>query len=574
MGTTAQKLEYLNTTKQQIKSVLNTPSNVFRDYVGMIQKYINNNPTSTVTNGILSNALDVPVKNYKVFGNSTQNTTTGKNFAKYTASTTTRNGVTFTHNEDDSISVNGTPSSYIWFDLSDGVILPAGTYTFAVKYTGLATGDDQIQVIKTTSESIVKFIYPTIVRSGWEIQTFTLTEETKCKIRYYCQPNSAINNQKLYVMLISGSYTSDTMPEYEPYTGGQASPNPDYPQPIYSVGDLVTEGDYAGKYKVPIKVSGKNSLNIPNETRENVGLNINIQNNIVEAVGIPTRGYANFTPVFNLPLSAGSYILSIDKNIGTPNFTLKCTYEDDTNVDIMIPSNGTTVTVNLVKNIKSMYVQIKNLTVGESYDIKIKPMLRLASIADDTYEPYYTPITTNIYLDEPLRGIGTVKDYIDFITQKRHNLIGRTILNGSETYSGATNSVNSNLFYVYTSILDTIAKYEATGPKSNMFVFISNMLIQTNDVNKFSITSAINNKLRFMIYKSLLTDDTEKTDSELLLLFKQWLSTHNAEIVYTLANPTEQNIELPQLNLFEGTNIIEMGTETQATTSVVYITKV
>ena len=30
------------------------------------------------------------------------------------------------------------------------------------------------------------------------------------------------------------------------------------------------------------------------------------------------------------------------------------------------------------------------------------PMIRKADIEDDTYEPYHEPITTNIYLDEPL----------------------------------------------------------------------------------------------------------------------------------------------------------------------------
>lgn len=29
-------------------------------------------------------------------------------------------------------------------------------------------------------------------------------------------------------------------------------------------------------------------------------------------------------------------------------------------------------------------------------------MIRLASIEDDTYEPYIEPTTTNIYLDEPI----------------------------------------------------------------------------------------------------------------------------------------------------------------------------
>lgn len=44
MGTTAEKLSYLNETKTKIKNALETPYNVFRDYPAMIKKYIDNQP--------------------------------------------------------------------------------------------------------------------------------------------------------------------------------------------------------------------------------------------------------------------------------------------------------------------------------------------------------------------------------------------------------------------------------------------------------------------------------------------------------------------------------------------------
>ena len=34
------------------------------------------------------------------------------------------------------------------------------------------------------------------------------------------------------------------------------------------------------------------------------------------------------------------------------------------------------------------------------------------------YEPYFEPMTTSIYLDEPLRKVGTYADYIDFENKK------------------------------------------------------------------------------------------------------------------------------------------------------------
>ena len=142
-----------------------------------------------------------------------------KNFAKYTSPTQTINNVVFTHNEDDSMTVNGTPTGYIWFDLSSGVTLSAGTYTFAVKYSGIATGDDKAQVINATTDRIMKEIYTTAehLQNTWRVITLTLTEETVCKVRYYFQTGATVNNQTIYFMLVSGEYTSSTMPDFEPY---------------------------------------------------------------------------------------------------------------------------------------------------------------------------------------------------------------------------------------------------------------------------------------------------------------------------------------------------------------------
>lgn len=72
MGTTAEKLAYLKETKNQIKQALETPSNVMRDYANWIKKYVDNQPTKTVTDGVCKNALDVPLVRLGVDGNSYQ----------------------------------------------------------------------------------------------------------------------------------------------------------------------------------------------------------------------------------------------------------------------------------------------------------------------------------------------------------------------------------------------------------------------------------------------------------------------------------------------------------------------
>lgn len=83
MGSTAEKLKYLNETKAEIKNALETPYNVMRDYPELIKKYIDNQPTKVVTDGICGNAVDVPVKAIEINGNIRQETTEGYNLPDY-----------------------------------------------------------------------------------------------------------------------------------------------------------------------------------------------------------------------------------------------------------------------------------------------------------------------------------------------------------------------------------------------------------------------------------------------------------------------------------------------------------
>ena len=46
-----------------------------------------------------------------------------------------------------------------------------------------------------------------------------------------------------------------------------------------------------------------------------------------------------------------------------------------------------------------------------------KLQVEIGTVLTD-YEPYVEPVTTNIYLNEPLRKVGDYVDYIDFKNQK------------------------------------------------------------------------------------------------------------------------------------------------------------
>lgn len=509
-----------------------------------IDKYKNNNPTSTVTNGILTNALDVPVKNYKVFGNSEQNTTTGKNLFNILSSKTpgtsqTSNGITFTYNSDGTITANGTNTSgtqsHVEFTLpTDYAILGTDKKIVMTLEGGSITGGFAFS-LRDNSYGNGK----TTERGSLGTATTVLTNEiTYNRPRFYTYQNTTLNNVTIKIMVVDKNITDYT---YEPYTGGQASPNPDYPQPIYSVGDLVTEGEYTGKYKVPVKISGKNRW-----TRGDIDM----------AGG----GWGSRTYDYILP--AGTYTFSCETFTSNDSVVMRGYYDQTTYVEMARWSSD-----NKTKTFIATNDIIKIEEIWNNRPAKVTNIQLEESTTATDFEPYHEPITTNIYLDEPLRGIGTVKDYIEFATQKRHNLIGRTVLNGSESITGIVSGEYLTTYQNITNLKSTSSTSEIANILSNYFSSISRDDWYYSGVKKEGVGVSTTGLLIFKILASRLSAVTSEG-------FKTWLTSHNTEVLYELATPTEENITLPQLNLFEGTNIIEIGTETQATTEVVYITSI
>lgn len=153
----------------------------------------------------------------KIDGVTKQTTTTGKNLLpRATKKTQTIDGITFTINEDGTIVANGTATNKSTLYLGNSTTLASGIYTISSGLNGTSR-----------------------VRFGLEVgnnylntntsRTETFDSETTIKNSYY-QIDSGINVNNLILkpMIEQGSTATD----FEPYTGGQPSPSPDYPQEI------------------------------------------------------------------------------------------------------------------------------------------------------------------------------------------------------------------------------------------------------------------------------------------------------------------------------------------------------
>lgn len=156
-------------------------------------------------------------------GNTKQDTTTGKNLLPSTLTSQTINGVTVTRNSDGSITLNGTTSVSTDFKWFEGEIqLEAGTY-----YIGLISTSDNFNLYSIGSNGTNIIQNP--VSNPYT--TLTLASNTTfTRLSSYAYSGKTFNNETFYPIICK-----ELPVEYEPYTGGQPSPNPDYPQEIRNV---------------------------------------------------------------------------------------------------------------------------------------------------------------------------------------------------------------------------------------------------------------------------------------------------------------------------------------------------
>ena len=155
-----------------------------------------------------------------LYGRSEQKTTNGYQLIdpEQIPPSATINGVTYTNNRDGTVTINGTATANASFNVMT-INLQPGTYYIRCNYLGDKGA-----------------IYCAVIFNGkWDTiitdRAFTIQEETTINIRIVVNKGNTASNKIVMPILSLGT----KMHDYEPYTGGIPSPNPDYPQEIKSV---------------------------------------------------------------------------------------------------------------------------------------------------------------------------------------------------------------------------------------------------------------------------------------------------------------------------------------------------
>ena len=367
----------------------------------------------------LADSDDGKIMDMMLYGKSEQKQYSGKNLFKATLQTTTLNGITCTANSDGTYILNGTctvstPLAKIGiFDhiLNEplyltGVPSGCGSYLALARYDG-----DNILVTDGQNAKINAGIHTKHIE-------FWITEGTTL-------------NNVIFKPMITTDLTA-TYDDFEPYTGGIPSPNPDYPQEIKSV------------VNPTVKIIGKNLLNATLQTATQNGVTCTNNGDGTYTLNGKLSSNTTFT------LFSGS--LSIDnksKIILMKNdtfadlgivasycaFKISSSWDDAINYPTIkeIPSGKIVQTINLILRLSNGGAPV-TLT-----NILIKPMIVDASLYPDAtyddFEPYHEQTVTLPYTLNaiPVSSGGNVtidgqqymSDYVDVERGKLVRMAGK-----------------------------------------------------------------------------------------------------------------------------------------------------
>ena len=229
------------------------------------RKYANALTTTAEGEGQVSvkDAWDAPVVDMEIDGASEQVTTTGAQLLDIKLpSTTTKSGVTISLTEDGGIHLNGTATAAG----NHRLIEPARNVEYNLDVATLS-------LISTSPYDGEISLCDTLPTNGWVVllntksgKSNTGALKTTCAGSFVTFVAGTTYDVTLYPMLNVGS----TALPWEPYTGGQPSPSPAYPQEIKGVEHVVNSG--AQLFDAKSVVYANNASSARDITRTNTGV--------------------------------------------------------------------------------------------------------------------------------------------------------------------------------------------------------------------------------------------------------------------------------------------------------------
>lgn len=313
-------------------------------------------PVETVSGEILQieNPSEQPPVGMRVYGKAEQNTTTGAQLLNAPDKTNKIFGVT--------MSVSGGIASF-----SGTLSSNNATFWFVGSYNGV----DVVMTLPAGKYYLQNCSMQTLGNSA--LKTGAITSETEIQITGVAYTYTESSPKTIYPMINAGS---SPLP-WEPYTGGQPSPNPDYPQEIEIPGN-------DGEIKVELKAA--NLMQIT-EAVEKTQYGVTFKQNADGSVTINGQNTGEANSVYNLitndALLARQFakigMLYLSGNKAGTNVTLQCWNYDGNNS--AVKDNGEGISF-VFTNVTAPYNIALVVPTNEIVDnVTINPMLNAGTTA-------------------------------------------------------------------------------------------------------------------------------------------------------------------------------------------------
>lgn len=520
---------------------------------------------------IMSDTLkNNPINEMKVFGWSKQETTKGKNLFDF--SRLVSDGVNAIDYEKQTITVpaktNNTGYNQTLRDLCPGIT--PGTYVLSMKRSNPESnrGSYFLEAAKDFLENT-----PT------ELTDALLDNH----IAWYNNPDSEVENVISEIQIEIGTEATD----YEPYTGGQPSPSPDYPQQIVSAG---SDG------KIGVEVRGKNLFELTG-IRDNEYLRIEkIENNTIYAR--PTNmnaespgetnysnGWVNFSEkikvisgilyTISLSYKAVQKMMEIEKLAparilvfkDSENIILNEEIKQeigkyvDVEIPLLIPDGTDSIYFTITCN--NCSVAIKNIQIEEggytSYELYHEP--QSLSISTPTGLPAIPVDSDGNYTDAD--GQQWIADYVDLKRGKYvQNICDLPLKDiNLEWYTWGVNNIASNGtgFYAY------VKKYARVGNTKALATICRHHTDSWGGRNVGCNANINNSYITISLHTSDLDDASD--NKKAIESFKKIVEQTDTHVLYVRAEPIERDLTPEEIQAYKnlvtyaGTTIVENDAE-------------
>lgn len=525
---------------------------------------------------IMSDTLkNNPMNEMRVYGWSKQETTTGAQlFPTITPSTEVKSGITVEYMEHGKIHISGTSEKMVDF-MTPTFELLAGTYTLSM---GVNIDNTLMRCTLSTIEGLPYF--DILNNEASKTETIKDNMELYLLLRVY--------GGKTIDITIQPMLNTGTSPiPWEPYTGGQPSPSPDYPQQIVSAG---SDG------KIGVEVRGKNLFELTG-IRDNEYLRIEkIENNTIyarptnmnaESPGATnySNGWVNFSEKIKV-ISGILYTISLSYKAVQKMMEIEkldpariLVFEDgeniilneeikqeigkyvDVEIPLLIPDGTDSIYFTITCN--NCSVAIKNIQIEEGGYTSYEPYheLQSLSISTPTGLPAIPVDTDGNYTDA--NGQQWIADYVDLKRGKYvQNICDLPLKDiNLEWCTWGVNYIVSNGtgFYAY------LTKYAHVGNTKTLATICQHNADAWGG-RKIGCNAEVNsNYITISLHTSDLDDASD--NKKAIESFKKIVEQTDTHVLYVRAEPIERDLTPEEIQAYKnlvtyaGTTIVENDAE-------------